>query len=404
MLVSDRVSVAHIFDSFARNAGKERLPDTYAFRSALPDIKCQDAAPLADSIAASCIVCYGLLIPSFLAYLMFKQHLALAPSRCFVSHVAKKEGEVTVWVLPVEESEKPEPEQDKELKRKSLLAAAVARSCIYFAGGVRVQLQDERLILRPQEQSGQEHDASSFVWTALGNKGDADLRRCQALERMLKERYVLDEVASSDRIVAGAKELFVKYAMRIVAVALVAAVRSENGLEFTLGYTLCTSLAIATIRASARGGIGRLMFCLLLGHLELICQRLAELLLLLLPGFRFISQKGTRESRSAGSAPKRLRVDITRLGEAPAVEASAADTIVPRSGRRGLRLLDRRGQGPSCVRMFPQWQRPSADGTRCPARALRDGGGAGAEARRRSRGSKRFTRDLYNGAVLLGKL
>ncbi|CAE7865386.1 RCH2 [Symbiodinium necroappetens] len=75
---------------------------------------------------------------------------------------------------------------------------------------------------------------------------------------MLKERYVLDEVASSDRIVASAKELFVKYAacqnvwfeiaMRIVAVALVAALRSENGLEFTLGFTLCTSLAIAAIR------------------------------------------------------------------------------------------------------------------------------------------------------------
>ncbi|CAE7938239.1 GSO1, partial [Symbiodinium sp. KB8] len=239
------------------DGGKERLPDKYAFRTALPNIQCQDAAPLvarlqADSIAATCAVCYGLLIPSFLAYLMFKQHLALAPSRRFVSHVAQKQGGDTVWVWPVAESEKTEPEQDKELKRKSLLAAAVARSCIYFAGGVRIQLQDERLslgchrILRPQEQSGQEHDvnldaagsfASSFVWTALGNKGDADLRRCQALERMLKERYVLDEVVSSDRIVSGAKELFVKYA-----------VRSEIGLEFTLGFTLCTSLAIATIR------------------------------------------------------------------------------------------------------------------------------------------------------------
>ncbi|CAE7733082.1 inlA [Symbiodinium sp. CCMP2456] len=243
------------------DGGKERLPDTYAFRTALPDTKCQEAAPLADSIAASCVVCYGLLIPSFLAYLMFKQHLSLAPSRRFVSLVAQKEGGDTVSVWPVEESEKSEPEQ--ELKRKSLLAAAVARSCIYFRGAIRVQLQDERLILRPvQEQSGQEHDvnldASSFVWTALGNKGDADLRRCQALERMLKERYVLEKAASSDRIVAGAKELFVKYAacqnvwfeiaMRIVAVALVAAVGSDNGLEFTLGFTLCTSLAIATIR------------------------------------------------------------------------------------------------------------------------------------------------------------
>ena len=35
----------------------------------------------------------------------------------------------------------------EELKRKSLLAAAVARSRIYFSGGARVQLQDERLSL-----------------------------------------------------------------------------------------------------------------------------------------------------------------------------------------------------------------------------------------------------------------
>ena len=67
----------------------------------------------ADSIAATCAVCYGLLIPSFLAYLMFKQHLALAPSRRFVSHVAQKQGGDTVWVWPVAESEKTEPEQDK---------------------------------------------------------------------------------------------------------------------------------------------------------------------------------------------------------------------------------------------------------------------------------------------------
>ena len=74
-----------------------------------PELSCTEA----DSIAATCVVCYGLLIPSFLAYLMFKQHLALAPSRRFVSLVAQKEGGDTVSVWPVEESEKTEPERDK---------------------------------------------------------------------------------------------------------------------------------------------------------------------------------------------------------------------------------------------------------------------------------------------------
>ena len=57
------VLVSLIFDSFARNAGKEPLPDKHAFRSALPDIKCQDAAPLVarwqvlHSVKRSCQAC-----------------------------------------------------------------------------------------------------------------------------------------------------------------------------------------------------------------------------------------------------------------------------------------------------------------------------------------------------------
>eukprot|EP00439_Symbiodinium_sp_Y106_P072565 s201_g13.t1 len=290
------------------SSSKERLPEKSAFRTALPDIKCQEAFPLADGIALACVVCYGLLIPSFLAYLMFKQHVALAPSRHFVSHVAKKERDVTVWVWPLEELEKSEPEQDKELKRKSLLAAAVARSCIYFSGGARVQLQDERLILRPHEKGGQEHDASSFVWRALGSKYDADLRRCQALERMLKERYLLEEAATSDRIVAGAKELFVKYAA-------------------------CQNVWFEIDRGRRFGG-RRLERERPGVHLGLHLVRLAC----------------HRHHPTLPAAPGQ------RL----------AELLLLLSGNGGLRLLDR----------------PGADGPRCTASALCDGGCAGTEARR----------------------
>ncbi|CAE7193308.1 RCH2 [Symbiodinium sp. CCMP2592] len=148
------------------------------------------------------------------------------------------------------------------MKTTSLRAAAVAHSCICFTGSVRVQLHEERLSLQPAQEHGEQErldlDGSSLVWKALQSKIDADLRRCQALARMLMERCVLEEVAPSDRIVAGGSELFTKYAacqnvwfeiaMRLVTVALVAAVGSENGLELVLGYTLCTAIAVGTFR------------------------------------------------------------------------------------------------------------------------------------------------------------
>ena len=96
---------------------------------------------------------------------MFKQHLALAPSRRFVTLAKRAGGSIAVWVLPVQESDGAQLEdrarsrnmpcnlssklQDTkdDMKTKSLLAAAVAHSCIFFTGSVRVQLRDERLTL-----------------------------------------------------------------------------------------------------------------------------------------------------------------------------------------------------------------------------------------------------------------
>ncbi|CAE7255993.1 GSO1 [Symbiodinium sp. CCMP2592] len=243
------------------DGGKNWLGENYAFRTAMPEIKCSQPARVADGIALLCAVCYGLLIPSLLAYLMFKQHQVLAPSRRFVSHAMEKAGSFTVWVLPVQSKSLTGEEKKDEMKTPSLLAVAVARSCIYFSGSVRIQLHDECLILQAVQQEDERQidlDANSLLWKALQSKADADLRRCQALERMLQERHVIEEVASSDRVVAGAKELFTKYvacqnlwfeiAMKIVAVALVAVVRGESGLELTLGVTLCTAVALGTLR------------------------------------------------------------------------------------------------------------------------------------------------------------
>ena len=130
---------------------------------------CKIRLTKADGIAWICTFCYGLLIPSFLAYLMFKQHLALAPSRRFVTLAKRAGGSIAVWVLPVQESDcaqledcdrsrrnsrpmslQPDsnPQDVKDgMKTKSLLAAGAAHSCIFFTGSVRVQLRDEQLTL-----------------------------------------------------------------------------------------------------------------------------------------------------------------------------------------------------------------------------------------------------------------
>ncbi|CAE7633397.1 inlA [Symbiodinium sp. CCMP2456] len=233
----------------------------HAFRVALPLVTCDargGEAAWADGVGMTCAVMYGLVIPGLLLYLILKQHRALELSRRFAG-LAEEEGDlVKVRVEPLWRTVSAKDQESS----KHLMAAAAAH-CLLFSGRVRLQLQKGHVILQSVESKREQDDAvfnvtSATLAAAFGATRDADMRRCQSMTRMLTERCVLEEVAHSDRVLAGAKELLFKYAMlrdvwfevamKFVAVILVAVASTESGLKLTLCFTLATAIAVGTLQ------------------------------------------------------------------------------------------------------------------------------------------------------------
>ncbi|CAE7702076.1 inlA [Symbiodinium microadriaticum] len=252
----------------------------HAFRVALPLVKCDawgGEAAWADGVGMTCAVMYGLVIPGLLLYLILKQHRALEPSRRFAG-AAEDEGDlVKVRVEPLWRTVSASAEEQESSKH---LMAATAAHCVLFSGRVRLQLQKSHVILQSVESKREQDNAvfdvsSATLDAAFGGTRDADMRRCQSMTRMLTERCVLEEVAHSDRVLAGAKQLLFKYAvrlletlldpkplsimamirdvwfevaMKLVAVILVAVASTESGLKLTLCFTLATAIAVGTLQ------------------------------------------------------------------------------------------------------------------------------------------------------------
>ncbi|CAE7642718.1 ERL2 [Symbiodinium sp. CCMP2592] len=262
------------------DAGGEELRE-YAYRFALPDLRCSDStsdqARWAISLGYGSAVAYGLLIPSFLIYLIVKQNIVLAPNRRCVSW-AKVDGHKKVTVRAslleplMEDGEtdedadlkvrlNKESQQQKKIVSDNLLAAAIAYSAVFFHGHKVHIVQDEKAEYLMLEGTsiddgggdGLEFDATTALTTVLStistkeHKIDIAMRRCQSITRMLAEREMLEAQADSDRILAGAKTIFFKYAacedvwveasLKVVAVALVTTV-SVKSLLVTLFITI----------------------------------------------------------------------------------------------------------------------------------------------------------------------
>ncbi|CAE7718680.1 SIK1 [Symbiodinium sp. CCMP2456] len=262
------------------DGGGEPLQDR-AFRALLPHKLCAESdgeAAWADRVGFACAVAYGILIPGFLLSLILKQHLVLAPSRRFV-FFSEPEGEKTlVGVRVLKPPDGAETAEEEELRARHLLASAVAYSAVFFHGRVRLQLQADTMTVQRiedklEDADGAELDVNSLLWTALKNKADEDLERCRAIARMLTEQYILDKAKASDRILAGSTELFFKYvackdvwlemAMKLVAVALVASVASQdnNSLMLVLGITTGTAILLGTLKPYRQRQVNDLQSC-----------------------------------------------------------------------------------------------------------------------------------------------
>ncbi|CAE7867432.1 ERECTA [Symbiodinium necroappetens] len=118
------------------DAGGEQL-ENFAFLRQLPDLRCEqdvawaDSSPeqkLVSSVFWPCAICYGILIPCFLFYLYFRQHVLLRYSRVPLQLMqGGKEQHLAVGL------------QDRMLERR-VVAAAVAYIAMMQQGTVRIQL------------------------------------------------------------------------------------------------------------------------------------------------------------------------------------------------------------------------------------------------------------------------
>ncbi|CAE7840644.1 unnamed protein product [Symbiodinium sp. CCMP2592] len=250
----------------------EPLGEEHAFRSLLPHLKCSEA-PWVAAIGRGCAVGYGIFIPACMVGLMVKQQWSLAASRR-IAHLSSEQGEITkLRMVPLQAKS----EDSKEMSSRLQLASAVAYCAVFFRGSVHITASDGCLVLQPGDgrcgSDEVEFDADNILSTALDNKADADLQRWQAITRMLKERCIIEEASPSDRVLAGAKELFFKYAncqsiwvevaLKLVVVGIVAAVNSFQ-LMFTLSFTLGTSIVLGTLKPYRQRQVNDLQcFCFL---------------------------------------------------------------------------------------------------------------------------------------------
>eukprot|EP00439_Symbiodinium_sp_Y106_P028524 s4933_g3.t1 len=254
------------------DGGGEPLGEEHAFRSLLPHLKCSEA-PWVAAIGWGCAVGYGICVPACMVGLMAKQQWSLAASRR-IAHSSAEHGETTkLRMVPLQASS----EDSKEMSSRLQLAAAVAYCAVFFRGSVQIKSADGCLVLQPgagrSASDEVEFDADNILSTALDNKADADLQRWQAITRMLKERCIIEKAAPSDRFLAGAKELFFKYAncqsiwvevaLKLVVVGIVAAVNSFQ-LMFALSFTLGTSIVLGTLKPYRQRQVNDLQcFCFL---------------------------------------------------------------------------------------------------------------------------------------------
>jgi len=240
------------------------LPEADAFKSQLPHLTCSETsgeAVWAYAVGVGCAVAYGILIPTFLLYLILKQHLLLSPSRRYVSFADRQGDKTIVQVVAMgpqaDEADAAASEKDLMEKRgrSHFLASAVAYSAVFFHGSISLQWEDSALTIRAANgvhgEKEDEFDVTTAVAHVLEHKADADLMRWQAISRMLTERCILEEAQAADRIFAGANEIFFKYAaceqvwvevaLKTVAVALVAAASTYQNVFMTVGLTLGTA-------------------------------------------------------------------------------------------------------------------------------------------------------------------
>ncbi|CAK9004781.1 unnamed protein product, partial [Durusdinium trenchii] len=252
-----------------RTDGTGQAPlESWAFRPLFPQLLCSEAAWV-DWLGGACGVCYGVLIPCFLAFLFAKQHLLMLPSKTFTVSCVGGPERVTLKLQDLNDKEGVK----EEAKKKILVAAAAAYVAVHVKKRHAVVDLDEdaaTVSLVEDAERVDEYDDADVglsVDTLVLQAGhdasalrQAEIVRYHAMLRMLTERSILAgiEAARSDRLMLGAKQLLCKYGScqfvwlevcsKLASAALVSVVSSKDGLWLSVAITLGMALIIGTAR------------------------------------------------------------------------------------------------------------------------------------------------------------
>jgi len=231
------------------DANGDELPVESHFRKYLPNVGCE-AVPDVDAVAYGAAFCYGVVIPTCLLYLYVKQQVQTQQVRACFAAALFREKELNIsW-------QKVEIADSKTETQRHLVASATAYVSVLFRGRVRMKISGGNVIVTPVEGQHTTNELGEMELATLmdsKNAQQAAAVRCRAIAEMLTERCILQE-AEADRVLAGAKNIFAKYALarniwmeillKLSAVALVTlieVVRNEAVVKLCLGVTVATA-------------------------------------------------------------------------------------------------------------------------------------------------------------------
>eukprot|EP00438_Fugacium_kawagutii_P021529 Skav233414 [mRNA] locus=scaffold892:179264:181696:+ [translate_table: standard] len=255
------------------DGGKSPLPDGFAFRKAVPHLLCDDSSWTSlDAMGYTSIAFYGIVVPLCLAYLYARQHLALLPGKTTVALAVETgdqwEVRLTELVSGKNLSQDHVPVKG-EAHVQRLLAASAAHIAVHMQGQVRVALKDGVVMAKPlsgSQVSSDDPEASargSIDWqlanlTSVVEHMGTDSIRSRDLREAMMDRCLVEEAESSESALAGSKHILFKYArchslymeivQKLVAVALVSVVNSDDGLQLSLAITLLMAAASGMVQ------------------------------------------------------------------------------------------------------------------------------------------------------------
>eukprot|EP00434_Breviolum_minutum_P001790 symbB.v1.2.001585.t1/scaffold88.1/size340390/20 len=274
-------SSARLASCKSHDAGGRDLGD-FAFQELMPSLKCSERLPEVDGVFIATFFCYLVPIPAFLLYLFAKQHFALQTTKLLVSFSKEKtsEGKELHFARIPSDSDSQLVELKDEMLERRMVAGAVAYSAVFLGDEVQVYLKDVTVMVKGMD--GELRPSALLDSGTLGSfssdvaelKRHSDALRCRAIAELLMERCVLFErcelapADQRDRVLAGARDMLMKYAvcqnvwmeivLKLVTMSLVSVVRSRDGLQLSLAVTLVMATLVAFLRPYAQAQVNNL--------------------------------------------------------------------------------------------------------------------------------------------------